>query len=65
MTPMPRTRARLPTVIELEEERDRLLGAISKIRTAACDGQNGSANYALDRLSLIQAIATTILQTSE
>jgi hypothetical protein len=33
-----------------------------KIQEAAHDGQNGSAKYALDRLALIQAIATTALQ---
>lgn len=33
-----------------------------KIQEAAYDGQGGSAAYALDRLALIQAIATTALE---
>ena len=36
-----------------------------KIQEAAYDGQNGSAVYALDRLMLIQALATTALQKIE
>lgn len=33
-----------------------------KIQEAAYDGQNGSSAYALDRLALIQSIATTAIQ---
>ena len=36
-----------------------------KIQEAAHDGQNGSASYALDRLALIQSIATTAIQRLE
>jgi hypothetical protein len=36
-----------------------------KIQEAAHDGQNGSATYALDRLALIQAIATTAIHRLE
>lgn len=46
-------------------ERERICHYFHKIQEAAFDGQNGSARYALDRLALIQAIATTALQQLE
>ena len=36
-----------------------------KIQEAAYDGQNGNVVHALDRLALIQALATTALQRLE
>ena len=36
-----------------------------KIQEAAHDGQNGSQAYAIDRLALIQSIATTAMRKLE
>ena len=48
-----------------KHEREQLRHFFRKIQEAAYDGQNGSANYAFDRLALIQALATTALHKLE
>lgn len=53
------------TVAALRNERMRMANAFVRIQEAAHDGQNGSAAYALDRLALIQAVATTALHRLE
>ena len=50
---------------QLPNEIRQLAHGFRKIQEAAYDGQNGSAEYALDRLALIQALATTILLSLE
>ena len=42
-------------------EREQLTQFFHKIQEAAYDGQNGSAAYAFDRLSLIQAMAASAI----
>lgn len=44
---------------------EKIIHAFRKIQEAAHDGQNGSASYALDRLALIQALATTMISRFE
>jgi hypothetical protein len=40
-----------------EKEIERMRHVFKKIHDAACDGQDGSATYALDRLRLIRTYA--------
>ena len=46
-------------------EREQLVQFFRMIQEAAYDGQNGSASYALDRLALIQAVATSAIHKLE
>ena len=46
-------------------EREQLAQFFRKIQEASYDGQNGSAAYALDRLSLIQVLATVAMHKLE
>lgn len=62
---MPTTENMGFTVPKRQASRDKLTQFFRQIQTAAYDGQNGSAAYALDRLALIQAMATTALAQLE
>lgn len=45
----------------IKREREQLLQFFRQIQTAAYDGQNGSPAYTLDRLMLIQGMATSAI----
>ena len=47
------------------KEHESLRQFFKKIQEAAFDGQRGSNEYALDRLALIQAMATTAIHKLE